>query len=171
MQVSWHIIVPAEPLKERFFRLTKHIHNAIHDAAPELEAAEWLDDLAPLSPRPPLEGSAADAGAKGAAEAAPDAPQHHYLPSAVAAAAAAAKRIATAREIFERVCDGAVHDFFTRVAPDASPENTVILIHDPQPLAMGRGFSARNIPWIGRFHIGLDFETSATASAWRFLSD
>ena len=69
------------------------------------------------------------------------------------------------REVYEAVARENADSF----APLLSPDD-VVVIHDPQPLAMAPLLSPENkLPLIWRCHIGLDRETPATRAAWEFL--
>jgi trehalose synthase len=95
---------------ERFFDLTKRLHNLIHDAGP-----------------PSLNGQ----------------DQSFYE--------------AQSKQFAEELID--------RIGP-----NDLLVVHDPQPMAMGALIGRRNgNPTIWRCHIGLDQETPATRAAWDFL--
>ncbi|NBC17959.1 MAG: glycosyl transferase family 1, partial [Bacteroidetes bacterium] len=107
VRTEWVVISSEE---ERFFDLTKRLHNLIHDAGP-----------------PSLNGQDRD----------------FY--------ASESQRFADA--------------LIDRIGP-----NDLLVVHDPQPMAMGSLIGRRNgNPTIWRCHIGLDHETPATRAAWEFL--
>lgn len=107
VETRWAVL---ETEDDHFFRLTKRIHNLIHDAGdPELGEGE--------------------------------------------------------REAFERVSEenaGSLGSMMT--------ERDILVIHDPQPVAVGAILRARmGVPGIWRCHIGLARRTERTSAAWRFL--
>ncbi len=69
------------------------------------------------------------------------------------------------RELYEAVN----RDHFAQLAERVRPGD-VVVIHDPQPLPMGRLLQeALGVSFIWRCHIGLDERTDVTSNVWRFL--
>eukprot|EP01083_Nonionella_stella_P061145 159423_1 len=69
------------------------------------------------------------------------------------------------RKILEEVCVANAEEFIPLVQPD-----DVIVIHDPQPLAMIKFIKQRLnnvVAW--RCHIGVDFENDTVYKTWQFL--
>jgi trehalose synthase len=55
------------------------------------------------------------------------------------------------------------------LTPHLGPDD-LLVIHDPQPLALGKAVVERlGLPALWRCHVGLDERNAATSAAWRFL--
>jgi trehalose synthase len=69
------------------------------------------------------------------------------------------------RQLYESVNEENARELAAHLGPD-----DIVVIHDPQPLGMGRILKQqRDAPLIWRCHIGLDEHLPATRAAWEFL--
>src|SRR5262245_9426966 len=69
------------------------------------------------------------------------------------------------RALYEAVSRECADDLLARAAP-----GDVIVVHDPQPLAVGAFVKAAlDVRLVWRCHIGVDHENAATHAAWSFL--
>ncbi len=69
------------------------------------------------------------------------------------------------RQLFEHIGESNVEALRAVLDP-----NDLLVIHDPQPLAMGAKLKNQmNLPAVWRCHIGLDENHPSTAAAWEFL--
>lgn len=72
------------------------------------------------------------------------------------------------RALYEHVNDVEADDFLTRFMPDPDPARDIVVIHDPQPLALVTALRRRCPPRtkiIWRCHIGLDYSNAPTEAA------
>lgn len=72
------------------------------------------------------------------------------------------------RALYEHVNDVEAADFLARFLPDPDPARDIIVIHDPQPMALVTSLRRRCPPrtkLIWRSHIGLDYSNAPTEAA------
>lgn len=69
--------------------------------------------------------------------------------------------------LYDAVSRDLAEELLSHVAP-----GDVVVVHDPQPLAVGRFLAERvDVRLIWRCHIGLDQRTERTRAAWRFMRE
>lgn len=69
------------------------------------------------------------------------------------------------KEVYEQVNN----ENFDRLSAMVKP-NDIVVIHDPQPLPLGKLFAERgDVRLLWRCHIGLDVDTENTEAAWDFM--
>jgi len=142
---EWVVLAPAPEHRPAFYALTKHLHNNIHGDGAPLDA--WA-------------GCGAGGGADG----------NDAL--ATCSAEQRAAGLAAMRGLVDAVCADAAKAFFSSFCPSPDAARDVVILHDPQPLALVLALKARcpKMKVIFRSHIGLDSECDASRAAWAFLA-
>jgi trehalose synthase len=141
---EWLVLAPAPEHRSAFYALTKHLHNNIHGDGAPLDA--W-----------------AGCGGRGGAD-------NDSL--ATCSAERRAAGLAAMRGLMDAVCADAAGVFFASFCPSPDVARDVVILHDPQPLALALALKKRyrDLKVIFRSHIGLDSENDATRAAWAFLA-
>jgi hypothetical protein len=147
---EWLVLSPAADKRAEFFSLTKFLHNGIHGTGPLLSAWAGCGRERAVTP-----GRAANDEAL-----------------ETCSAEQRAQGLASMRALMSEVCDEAARVFFQSFCLEPDAARDVIILHDPQPLALVAALKARcpGVRVVFRCHIGLDAENAVTDDAWAFLA-
>ena len=197
VETQWLIIDDQDRVRQqRFFQLTKYLHNTIHDSGAPLQGwrPDWVDEVISQMDGDP--NSSSSSGSASRQQRGQPRQQHTERDQGLSSGQStpSAKEVAESdsggvpvtrftdaehegtnvrafRYLFEAVNNSNADEFLDRFCSDPDPKRDLVIIHDPQPAAMILRLRQRvpQLKVVWRCHIGLDVTTPTTVAAWSFL--